>query len=142
RLVPVERPDHHAAGAHVQQHPVGRLAGDRRGLHPAHRPVLHRLPHHRRAAALDGARWRGGRCHPFHPATGRTRVNPTASIENLAALRKRVALSTQFGWLVVSGVTATLFREKSEKALNDVWSSLMSAEQTARFRDALVKLGI
>ena len=36
----------------------------------------------------------------------------------------------------VSGVTATLFREKGEKALNDVWSSLMSAEQNMRFRDA------
>ncbi|NDZ18343.1 hypothetical protein C7T35_12735 [Variovorax sp. WS11] len=65
-----------------------------------------------------------------------------APIEDLDALRKRVALSTTFGWLVVSGVTATLYREKGEKALNDVWTSLMSAEQTIRFRDALVKLGI
>ena len=69
-------------------------------------------------------------------------MNPSPPSEDLAALRTRVALSTQFGWLVVSGVTAKLFREKGEKALNDVWSSLMSAEQTIRFRDALVKLGI
>lgn len=62
--------------------------------------------------------------------------------ESIESLRQRVALSTSFGWLVVSGVTATLYREKGEQALNDVWRSLMSAEQTIRFRDALVKLGI
>jgi hypothetical protein len=62
--------------------------------------------------------------------------------ESIESLRQRVALSTSFGWLVVSGVTATLYREKGEQALNDVWRSLMSAEQTIRFREALVKLGI
>ena len=62
--------------------------------------------------------------------------------EDIAALRERVALSTNFGWLVVSAVTATLYREKGEQALNDVWRTLMSAEQVKRFREALVKLGI
>ncbi|WP_374667076.1 hypothetical protein [Ramlibacter sp.] len=66
----------------------------------------------------------------------------TSHDESIESLRERVALSTQFGWLVVSAVTATLYREKGEQALNDVWRSLMSAEQTIRFRDALVKLGI
>lgn len=62
--------------------------------------------------------------------------------EPIESLRERVALSTNFGWLVVSAVSATLYREKGEQALNDVWRTLMSAEQTKRFRDALVKLGI
>ena len=69
-------------------------------------------------------------------------MNTMASEESLESLRERVALSTNFGWLVVSAVTATLYREKGEQALNDVWRSLMSAEQTIRFREALVKLGI
>lgn len=69
-------------------------------------------------------------------------MNPSHPPEDLAALRERVALSTTFGWLVVSSVTAVLFREKGEVALNDVWRTLMSAEQSIRFRDALVKLGI
>ena len=62
--------------------------------------------------------------------------------QDLDILRERVALSTTFGWLVVSSLTAIVYREKGEKALNDVWSTLMSAEQTVRFRDALTKLGI
>ena len=62
--------------------------------------------------------------------------------EDIESLRQRVALSSKFAWLVVSAVTATLFREKGEQALNDVWRTLMSAEQAIRFRDALVKLGI
>jgi len=66
----------------------------------------------------------------------------TLNTEDIESLRQRVALSTKFGWLVVSAVTAILYREKGEKALNDVWSTLMSAEQSVRFRDALVKLGI
>jgi hypothetical protein len=69
-------------------------------------------------------------------------MNTTRHSEDIDSLRQRVAISTKFGWLVVSAVTATLFREKGEKALNDVWSSLMSAEQSIRFRAALVKLGI
>jgi len=66
----------------------------------------------------------------------------TPAQEDIESLRQRVALSTQFAWLVVSAVTATLYREKGEQALNDVWRTLMSAEQAIRFRDALVKLGI
>lgn len=62
--------------------------------------------------------------------------------DNIEELRASVALSTSFNWLVVSAVSATVFREKGEQALNDVWRSLMSAEQSGRFRDALVKLGI
>jgi len=65
-----------------------------------------------------------------------------SSDESIEVLRDRVTLSTNFGWLVVSAVTATLYREKGEQALNDVWRTLMSAEQAIRFRDALVKLGI
>ena len=68
-----------------------------------------------------------------------TTSHPT---EDLQSLRERVALSGTFGWLVVSAVTAVLYREKGEQALNDVWRTLMSAEQSIRFRDALVKLGI
>jgi hypothetical protein len=62
--------------------------------------------------------------------------------ETIEQLRRRVALSTSFGWLVVSAVSATLYREKGEHALNDVWRALMTAEQSARFREALTKLGI
>jgi hypothetical protein len=71
-------------------------------------------------------------------------MSPTAThpAETIESLRERVALSTTFGWLVVSAVTAVLYREKGEAALNDVWRTLMSAEQTIRFREALAKLGI
>lgn len=69
-------------------------------------------------------------------------MNTQHPSEDIECLRQRVALSTKFGWLVVSGVTAVLFREKGEQALNDVWRTLMSAEQAIRFRDALVKLDI
>lgn len=69
-------------------------------------------------------------------------MNTRHSPESIESLRERVALSTNFAWLVVSAVTATLYREKGEQALNDVWRSLMSAEQSIRFRDALGKLGI
>jgi hypothetical protein len=62
--------------------------------------------------------------------------------ESIDDLRERVGLSTSFAWLVVSSVSATLYREKGEQALNDVWGSLMTAEQSVRFREALVKLGI
>lgn len=69
-------------------------------------------------------------------------MKPSPLSEDLPSLRERVALSGTFGWLVVSAVTAVLYREKGEQALNDVWRTLMSAEQSIRFRDALVKLGI
>jgi hypothetical protein len=62
--------------------------------------------------------------------------------EDLAALRARVALANKFAWIVVSGLTAVCFRERGEKALNDIWASLLSSEQKTRFRSALVKLGI
>lgn len=62
--------------------------------------------------------------------------------ESIEQLRERVALSTSFAWLVVSAASATLYREKGEQALNDMWRSLMTAEQSSRFREALVKLGI
>jgi hypothetical protein len=44
--------------------------------------------------------------------------------------------------MVVSGLTAISCRERGEKALNDIWASLLSAEQHSRFLEALVKLGI
>jgi hypothetical protein len=62
--------------------------------------------------------------------------------EDLLALRARISLANKFAWIVVSGLTAIAYRERGEKALNDVWSTLMSAEQTVRFKSALVKLGI
>lgn len=61
---------------------------------------------------------------------------------DIEELREQVSLATSFAWLVVSAVSTTLFREKGEHALNDVWRSLMTAEQSSRFREALVKLGI
>lgn len=66
----------------------------------------------------------------------------TLAPEGLEPLRQRVALSTRFAWLVVGAVSATLYREKGEQALNEVWRSLMAAEQSSRFREALAKLGI
>jgi hypothetical protein len=62
--------------------------------------------------------------------------------ESLSAVRERVLLATTFAWSVVSGLSAIVFREKGEKALNDLWSGLMRAEQGMRFKDALRKLGI
>lgn len=62
--------------------------------------------------------------------------------EDLVALRARVALANKFAWTVVSGLTAICFRERGEKALNDIWAALLSSEQKARFQSALVKLGI
>lgn len=62
--------------------------------------------------------------------------------EDIEALRERTALFTSFAWLVVSAVSTTVYREKGEQALNDVWRSLMTAEQAGRFREALAKLGI
>ena len=58
------------------------------------------------------------------------------------ALEHRVAMATTFGWSVVSGLTAMVWREKGEIALNAVWRALMSAEQRERFIAALEKLGI
>jgi hypothetical protein len=66
----------------------------------------------------------------------------TSTAEDLTQLRGRVALSTTFGWHFVSGLSAIVFREKGEKALNDVWTTLMRAEQNVRFGEALRKLGI
>ena len=62
--------------------------------------------------------------------------------EDLAALRARVSLANKLAWTVVSGLTAVCFRERGEKALNDIWAALLSSEQKARFQSALVKLGI
>ncbi|WP_206958077.1 hypothetical protein [Trinickia acidisoli] len=62
--------------------------------------------------------------------------------EDIDALKRRVDISTAFGWSVVSGLTAIVLREKGETALNDVWRALMTAEQSHRFVDALEKLGI
>jgi hypothetical protein len=67
---------------------------------------------------------------------------PNRTTEDLPQLRERVALSTTFGWHFVSGLSAIVFREKGERALNDLWSMLMRAEQNTRFREALAKLGI
>jgi len=62
--------------------------------------------------------------------------------EDLAKLRARVALSTKFAWMIVSGLTAIAAREQGEKALNDIWTALLSSEQKDRFLEALQKLGI
>ena len=69
-------------------------------------------------------------------------TNVQASTTDLDALRHRVAMSTSFGWNLVSGFTAVVWREKGEAALNDVWRTLMSAEQRDRFVEALHKLEI
>ncbi|SAI01384.1 Uncharacterised protein [Bordetella ansorpii] len=62
--------------------------------------------------------------------------------EDMAALKQRVSIAETFGWAVVSGLTATVWREKGEDALNKVWRRLMAAEQKERFVAALEKLGI
>jgi len=67
--------------------------------------------------------------------------SPT-STEDLESLRARVAVSTKFAWIAVSGLTAIAAREQGEKALNDLWRMLMSVEQKTRFLEALKKLGI
>jgi hypothetical protein len=63
-------------------------------------------------------------------------------MENISALRERVALSTTFCWHFVSALSAIVYREQGEQTLNDVWTTLMRAEQSSRFREALEKLGI
>lgn len=62
--------------------------------------------------------------------------------EDIAALRERVGLANKLAWIVVSGLTAICYRERGEKALNDIWAALLSSEQKVRFQSALVKLGI
>ncbi|SDV48756.1 hypothetical protein [Chitinasiproducens palmae] len=62
--------------------------------------------------------------------------------EDLDALKRRADIVGNFGWSVVSGVTAIVLREKGETALNNVWRALMTAEQSHRFVEALEKLGI
>ena len=64
------------------------------------------------------------------------------STEDLEALRAHVGISTKFAWMAVSGLTAIAAREQGETALNDLWRTLMSAEQKSRFLEALKKLGI
>jgi len=62
--------------------------------------------------------------------------------DDLAELKQRGAIAESFGWAVVSGLTAVVWREKGEAALNQVWRRLMAAEQKDRFVAALDKLGI
>lgn len=62
--------------------------------------------------------------------------------DDLDELTKRVRIAESFGWSVVSGLTAIVWREKGEAALNAVWRQLMAAEQKERFVAALGKLGI
>jgi hypothetical protein len=62
--------------------------------------------------------------------------------EDIPALRARIALANKFAWIMVSGLTAICFRERGEKALNDIWAALLSSEQKVRFQSALIKLGI
>jgi hypothetical protein len=62
--------------------------------------------------------------------------------EDIAAMCARIALANKFAWIVVSGLTGICYRERGEKALNDIWSALLSSEQKVRFQAALVKLGI
>jgi hypothetical protein len=69
-------------------------------------------------------------------------TKPAHGEEDVAALRARIALANKFAWLLVSGLTGICYRERGEKALNDIWSALLSSEQKVRFRSALVKLGI
>jgi len=59
--------------------------------------------------------------------------NVSPKEESIEALRRRVALAGKFGWIVVSGLTAIACRERGEKALNDIWSALLSSEQRSRF---------
>jgi hypothetical protein len=62
--------------------------------------------------------------------------------EEMDVLKHRVDIVGTFGWVIVSGVTAIVLREKGEVALNNVWRALMTSEQTQRFVEALEKLGI
>lgn len=62
--------------------------------------------------------------------------------EDLPTLRARVGLAGKLAWTMVSGLTAIVYRERGEQALNEVWFKLMSSEQKVRFQAALVKLGI
>lgn len=66
----------------------------------------------------------------------------TYNDEEIAALRARIALANKFAWIMVSGLTAICYRERGEKALNDIWAALLSSEQKVRFQTALGKLGI
>lgn len=62
--------------------------------------------------------------------------------DDLVQLKHRVNIAGTFGWSIVSGITAIVLREKGEAALNNVWRTLMAAEQSQRFVEALEKLGI
>lgn len=62
--------------------------------------------------------------------------------DKMNALQQRVDMIGAFGWSVVSGVTAIVWRDKGEEALNKLWRAMMTAEQKVRFLEALKKLGI
>jgi hypothetical protein len=62
--------------------------------------------------------------------------------DDIVHLKRRVDIAGTFGWSIVSGITAMVLREKGEGGLNNVWRSLMTAEQSQRFVEALEKLGI
>lgn len=66
-------------------------------------------------------------------------MNPIETIEDL---RNRTALAGTFSWLIVSGITGMVYREKGEAALNEIWRRLLSSEQKDRFIAALDKLQI
>jgi hypothetical protein len=69
-------------------------------------------------------------------------MDRTKRPESLEEARTRIAIANRFSWMVVSGLTAIVFREKGEEALNKIWRTLLSSEQRTRFKAALVKLGI
>src|SRR5579863_7310861 len=82
------------------------------------------------------------RRNPFHNHGRKDMQSRISTEDDIATLKRRVDVAGMFGWSVVSGITAIVLREKGEAALNNVWRSLMTAEQSHRFIEALEKLGI
>lgn len=61
---------------------------------------------------------------------------------DLTKLRQRTQLATAFQSKVFSALTAIVFREKGEQAVNDVWYRALSGHQGDRYLEGLHKLGI
>lgn len=62
--------------------------------------------------------------------------------EDIAETERRCNLASAFWWGVVSSITAIAYRERGEHDLSQIWYKILTGEQTDRFKDGLIKLGI
>ena len=62
--------------------------------------------------------------------------------DDVDTLRKRSDIATAFQSKIFSALTAIVFRERGEKAVNDLWYRTLSSHQGDRYEEGLRKLGI